>query len=246
MEILPPTSPPPAEPRQQRHAPTEASDYTQYRACLRWDAGFTCSFCLLHETDLSTTGVEGTGLTWIEHIEPRSHAPALTNVYSNCAYSCRFCNNTRRNQPVVHASGARLLHPWLDPWGAHFRLQNDRLEAMSDGASGRDAHYTARVYRVNDPRRVELRRQRREFIEDRMRLLDSDPAELRQLAARQASTEDRLRILALARKLGRSRAHALDELRARTAVPRDAPTACRCGSQAHHALPPGMIALYLE
>lgn len=142
LELVPPTTIPPATPRRQRHAPPAANDYAECRACLRWDAGFTCCFCLVHESDLATHGAEGTALTWIEHLEPQHRAPELRNVYENCAYACRFCNNIRRTKPSVNASGARLLNPWRDAWGAHFRLREDRLEPIHDGEAGRDANYT--------------------------------------------------------------------------------------------------------
>jgi hypothetical protein len=129
---------------------------------------------------------------------------------------------------------------------AHFQLQDDRLAPLDDGASGRDARYTEQVYRLNDPRRVELRRQRRELINDRMRLLEIDPAELRRMAKKQPSQEKRARMIELARKLAHLRARALDELRARSAIPRDAPMACRCGNHEHPTLPPGTPVLYLE
>lgn len=238
IAIVPPTSPPPASPREQRHTPRPANDYSDYRACLRWDAGFICCFCLIHESDLAPAGVEGSALTWIEHIEPRSRAPHLINDYTNCAYSCRYCNNLRGNQPVRHPSGARLLHPWRDAWGEHFRLQEDRLEIRHDGAAGRDARYTEQIYRLNDARRVELRRQRRELITDRIRVLQQDTAALRLLAERQMFPEDRLRVLDTVRKLEKARRHALDELRWRSAIPHDAPTECRCDSREHLTLPP--------
>lgn len=240
LEIVPLMTRPPATPRSQRHKPRSASDYVRYRACLRWDAGFTCCFCLVHESDLAPGGVEKTAQTSIEHIEPQVQAPHLSGVYENCAYACRHCNNSRGKLPTTHPSGARLLHPWRDAWGAHFRLHEDRLEPAQAGEEGRHARYTAEVYQLNDPARVKLRRNRRLLLIDRIRLFARDVAALEDQAMRQPTPEDKLRLLDLARELTKARAFALDELRQRTAIPADAPTRCRCDGQEHHCLPSEM------
>lgn len=224
--------------RAQRHEPRPANRYSAYRPCLRWDAGFTCCFCLLHESDLTRPGgIEGTGLTGIEHIEPQSRAPQLSNRYDNCAYACRYCNTARRDQPTVHPSGARLLHPWRDVWGEYFELRDDHLVPRAESPGVRDAEYTAHVYRLNDPRRVELRRQRRELIADRIALFQYDIAVLRAQAGLQAHAEDRVHLLALAQRLQQERRKARHELRWRQALPPDKPGSCRCDRAEHHICP---------
>lgn len=236
--LVPLMTRPPATSRTQRHKPKSANDYQRYRSCLRWDAGFTCCFCLVHESDLAPGGVEKTAQTSIEHIEPRAHAPHLAAEYENCAYACRFCNSARGTFPTVHPSGARLLHPWRDAWGAHFRLHEYRLAPVHQGHGGRDARYTADVYQVNDETRIKLREKRHQFLLDRMRFFVRNVDELEELAERQSSPEDRLRLLLLARELATARQTALIELGERKATPADAPTHCRCGSQENHQLPP--------
>lgn len=238
LELVPLTTRPPATPRSQRHTPRSANDYTRYRACLRWDAGFTCCFCLVHESDLAPGGVEKTAQTSIEHIEPQVHARHLSNAYENCAYACRYCNSARGTFPTMHASGARLLHPWRDAWGAHFQLHEDRLEPVHGGEAGRDALFTAEVYQINDPTRVRLRRNRRRLLQDRLRWFAHDIAALEELAMRQSTPEDRLRLLRLAQEIVQARPLAREELQMRTVIPADAPTRCRCDSQEHHRLPP--------
>ena len=239
LEIVPPKSLPAKTPRQQRHRPLSTNDYRDYRACLRWDAGFTCCFCLVHESDLTRTGsVEGTGLMSIEHLEPQAHAPDLVNEYANCAYACRLCNNVRRTQPSQHPSGARLLHPWRDAWGAHFRLHEDRLEPLHQGDAGRDARYTAGVYRLNHDQKVEMRRLRRRQLEAYLELFEHDLVELRRIAEQQLSVEERVKHAARIRTLAKWRKLASDELSRRTVIPADAPSRCRCDSREHHCLPP--------
>lgn len=240
LEIVPPRIQVPRTHKRQRHTPRSTNDYRDYRACLRWDAGFTCCFCLVHESDLTRTGTaEGTGLTSIEHLQPQRDAPALANVYSNCAYACQSCNNVRRCTPNEHPSGARLLHPWRDAWGDHFRLHEDRLEPLQEGEAGRNARYTIDVYRLNGDGKVEKRHLRRTQIAAYLGLFEFDLAELRGIAAQQASSEERLKDLARIRKLQEWRTLARDELERRTAIPADAPARCRCHSEEHHTLPPG-------
>lgn len=236
--LVPLMTRPPATSKSQRHKPKSANDYQQYRPCLRWDAGFTCCFCLVHESDLAPGGVEKTAQTSIEHIEPQARAPHLATEYENCAYACRFCNNSRGTLPVVHPSGARLLHPWRDPWGAHFRLHENRLEPVRDGEEARHARYTAEAYQINDEARIRLREKRHRLLLDRMRWFEHDVDELEHQAERQSSPEDRLRLFLLARELAAGRQAALIELGERAAIPTDAPIRCRCDSQEHHDLPP--------
>lgn len=247
LEIVPPGVHVPRIPKRQRHTPRSTNDYRDYRACLRWDAGFTCCFCLVHESDLTRTGtVEGTGLTSIEHLQPQTHAPDLINVYSNCAYACQSCNNVRRCAPSLHPSGARLLHPWRDVWGEHFRLHEDHLEPLQEGDAGRDARYTMDVYRLNHPRKVAMRRTRRTQLQSYVRLFEHNPRELRALATKQQSAEERLELLGWVRKLKEHRELARDELERRAATPADAPARCRCDSLEHHRLPPEIEVLRLS
>jgi 5-methylcytosine-specific restriction endonuclease McrA len=236
--LVPPMTRPPATSRSQRHKPKSANDYQRYRPCLRWDAGFTCCFCLVHESDLAPGGVEKTAQTSIEHIVPQARAPELADKYENCAYACRFCNSARGTLPIVHPSGARLLHPWKDAWGDHFRLHDHRLEPVHDGDEARHARYTAEVYQLNDETRIRLRRQRHRLLLDRMRPFQHDPRALDEQAERQSSPEDRLRLFLLARELEALQQNAIIELGDRAATPADAPFRCRCGSREHHALPP--------
>ena len=237
--ILSPTTPPATTARPQRHTPRPSNSYSDHRACLRWDSGFTCCFCLIHETDLDAHGVEGTGLTSIEHLQLQSTAPGRVTDYDNLAYACRYCNGRRSTHPRVSPSGARLLDPWQDAWGAHFRLRDDRLEPLYDDERGRDARYTEEVYRLNDPRKVTMRRERRELIEDRLRYVTEDfAAMLRDVARRVPDEAHSRRLFEQAREIDHQRERALCELRMQPAIPRDAPTRCRCGHQEHHTLPP--------
>src|SRR3990170_75943 len=98
MRVLPSRTVPSEQAIERRHEPS-SSHYTRYRPCLRWEFGFTCAFCLLHETDLIEHGISRTGLTSIEHHIAQSEAPFLRDRYDNCLYACRFCNKARSNLP---------------------------------------------------------------------------------------------------------------------------------------------------
>ncbi len=239
MKILPPVTTPPRKPTTRRHSPPPArgaQGYQAYRACLRWDFGFTCVFCLSHEADLAGgRPTEGLGVTNIEHGVAQSIAPDRINDYSNCFYSCRYCNSARAHRPQFSA-GYSLLEPTMTAWGDHFSRSGDRLLPMEgDG----DARYTHQVYDLDDPRKIELRRLRRELIEDRIELLKRFPHDLEWLLAEsQASPPRRAReALDLARHLRRAARSALDELARFSPVPVDAPERCRCGQAEHHSLP---------
>ena len=128
MDILPARIEPFCHLIRRVHAPTPLSSeggYRAHRPCLRWEFGFTCAACLLHESDFTEYGTEGTGLMTIEHLEPRSADPARANDYDNCIYLCRFCNGERSDKPVVNKDGDHLLNPTEVVWADHFEVDGD-------------------------------------------------------------------------------------------------------------------------
>lgn len=107
MKILPPETHLPSAPLRRQHLPEPAS-YSEYRQCLRWEFGFSCAFCLLHEADLIENGIEGTGFMGIEHRVTRSSAPTQEDAYGNCYYACRFC--FRSSYRERHGDGCGREH----------------------------------------------------------------------------------------------------------------------------------------
>lgn len=236
MKIWPPRTLPPKTPIARRHRPKPSSRWTRYRACLRWDFGFTCPFCLLHEADLYGGPGEGLAGTTVEHRIARSADPSKANVYGNCLYACRFCNRARSAAPLREGE-ARLLDPTRDAWGSHFTATGSRLLPAPDS---RDAEYTHRSYEIDDPRKVVRRALRHRLVTDRLELLRllEEEAELLQLA--RAARRDPKRFGALLKKireLRRAARRALEDLGRYEAVPADAPQACRCGGDHQHSLP---------
>lgn len=127
MEVLPPRTSPPRVPTRRRHNPPQ-SGYQKYNPCLRWDFGFTCAFCLLHEADFALHGVSGLGVFTAEHLEPQSldTQKIKVNAYTNLVYACRLCNRARSAVPEA-VQHRRLLNPTKDSWDSHFQVEGNFL-----------------------------------------------------------------------------------------------------------------------
>lgn len=163
------------------HCPAEESRYSEYRPCLRWEAGFICQYCYLHESDLFWLGSEGSGLFSVEHYELRSQRPDLEAEFENCLYCCRFCNIARGSLPVKESkSQRRLLHPRKAGWGENFSLE----KCVMKPSKSRNATYTAECYDLEDPRKTRLRRARKESIAECRRVLEKGPELLTQIKKR--------------------------------------------------------------
>jgi 5-methylcytosine-specific restriction endonuclease McrA len=61
-------------------------DYLEYVEHLRHDFFYSCAYCTITEHEAETINFN------IDHYEPKSLRPDLTNEYSNLMYACRFCN----------------------------------------------------------------------------------------------------------------------------------------------------------
>jgi hypothetical protein len=242
MKILPPATQPPRQPTTRRHEPKPArgeEGYQVYRPCLRWEFGFTCAFCLSHEADLAGgRSTEGLGVTGVEHGHLQGTDPVRRNHYSNCFYACRYCNGSRGSRPST-STGRSLLNPTQIAWGNHFYRSGDRLLPFQGDVH---AAYTHQVYDLDDPRKVEMRRLRRELITDRLAIFHQFPEDLNWLLSEtEASSPRRAReAIDLARRLRKAVLFALEELARFSAVPADAPSQCRCGRTDHHSLPRGI------
>jgi hypothetical protein len=198
---------------------------------LRWDFGFTCPFCLLHEADFVPTGfgAEGYGVTQIEHWHPKSteEGRGKVDVYEALFYICRFCNRSKWAKPV-EAGGVELLDPTVDAWSQHFRVDKDELTTL-DGDSR--AERTRNVYDLDDPRKTRLRGRRREVIEDRLLALRELPSRLERLLDAAQSEPDGMRaalLLEAARGVQRDLKNAFLDVARYKAVPEDADATCRC------------------
>ena len=248
MQILPPRTQPPRSPITRRHQPAATSDYGTYRACLRWDFGFTCAFCLLHETDLAdaTGEAEGSALMWIEHRLPQSSHPGESSRYENCLYSCRYCNGARKTALVEAPDGRCLLDPTSTAWADHFTLDGERLLWRPGDVH---AQYTHEAYSLDAPRKVKLRADRAKLIEECQALLHEAPQRVTNLLAiagrPELSPDDRAVLIGEVEDLRARMNKAKLDLARRAATPHDSDRVCRCQSEEHHALPPALASQML-
>ncbi len=237
MRILPPRLAPWRIAIVRRHTPPAARGrrgYRTYRQCLRWEFGFTCPFCLCHEADFVPRGAEGLGVTQVEHFVPVSHDGAGTNDYLNCFYICRFCNQDRGAAATIEpADGRRLLNPCSDVWYDYFVAEGDQLRPA---AGSGDAAYTYAAYDLDDPRKIEMRRYRRETIEACLRLIESGRTVLERLLDRALETQEPA-LVAEAKVIEEAIRRAWQELESFKVVPRDARDSCACGGEGLHIVP---------
>lgn len=209
-----------------------------FRDCLRWEFGFTCAVCLLHERHfvLPGTGVDGTGQWTVEHIVLKStpEGKPLENIYTNCLFMCRLCNTTRGNRHSHQkVDGTRLLNPIDDVWAEHFQVNGERLDPLE---GDKDASYTETAYGINDYEHVARRRAMGQLLRDSMSALRMAMAEVAHKDAellRPNVSVDRKAELQVSR--GRWAAEvrrwriALEQY---SGIPQDAPETCRCESTA--------------
>ncbi len=247
MKILPPELTPPIKRISHDHEPNPAQGkegYQTFLSCLRWNFGFTCAFCLLHETDLTPgVGAAKTGQMSIEHYVPKSTDPSKRNLYDNCLYACTRCNTARATSPTVSAAGRRLLNPSKVAWSEHFSI-NEESEIRPKSRDS-DAQYTHEVYDLDAPKKVARRRFRKNFYNDRLPLFNGISRRMRRLfdKAMQYEDSDPELFLLIADTINDYRQRiktARVELSSYPAIPPDAPAECRCGDAEHHTLPPGL------
>lgn len=234
-KYLPSATKPWRIPIARRHIPPTVrgkEGFKSYRPCLRWEFGFSCAFCLLHEVDLFAAGIEGTALTWVEHHVPKSRLESGRNHYENCFYSCRFCNSAHGALPVVDPEGNRLLDPCRVAWGAFFELRDDELRPRDEG----DAAYTHRTYDLDEPRKMKLRKARRETLAAMNACLSQGRQVHDRLLERARDTADSS-LVDLAQEAwelfelaGRQREHLVG-------IPQDADLVCACGHDRNCSLP---------
>ncbi len=231
MRILPPQLLPWRVALERRHDPPLARGrygYRSYRQCLRWEFGFTCPFCLCHEADFAPRGAEGLGITQVEHFVPVSDDEEGTNDYLNCFYICQYCNQDRGTAKTINPEdGSRLLNPCSAVWEGHFKVVEDRLRPV-DG--GDDAEYTHAAYDLDDPRKVEMRRYRRETVEACLTLIERGQPVLERLLDRALDTQDPI-LIDEAKIIEEAIRRAWLELERFKAIPQDARDSCACQNE---------------
>ncbi len=189
---------------------------------------------MCHEADLILHGVEGSGETGIEHFVPVSYDEAAANEYRNCFYACRYCNQDRATRANVDSeSGSRLLNPCHDPWQDHFRAADGRVTPRDDDPDGL---YTYRVYNLDHPRKVRMRRLREKAIRELLQLLVKGRALHVRLLERAAAEADPA-LIEEARLLAIFLRRAGEDLERFEVIPHDARRPCICSDEALCTLP---------
>lgn len=237
MKILPPIPALPKAPITRRHQPRisrGASGFLAYRPCLRWEFGFSCAFCGIHEADFTSAGASEWGVFQIEHFVPEAQYQTLRIDYTNLFYACRFCNQARGATPRISTKGYRLLNPCEVTWADHFQLEQDNIVPI---AGDLDASYTVETYDLNDPRKVRLRRLRRETLTARLDFIAHATQLEDELLDRAPKEEDSLKYLDLAKQLHSHKRQAYEDLLRFAAIPQDADSQCLCDTTEHHTLP---------
>lgn len=245
IHLLPDETAPADSVMTRRHRPRPAK-YKRYRDCLRWEFGFTCVFCLSHESDLAIhPDASGTGSVTIEHyvLKGTPEGKALRDTYTNCFIACKQCNDARGGRPHDDPeAGRRLLNPMRGVWSEHFVLEDHHLRAVDDGCPS--AAYTLEAYRPNAGPKVFRRR----FRAQQMGLLRAEiqraDAEYEAIAveiAKPARTEtDRARADWLREKrfeLRRAKELARELMRRHAAIPTGSQRDCRCADAELCTLP---------
>jgi hypothetical protein len=201
---------------------------------LRWEFGFTCAFCLLHEVQVAPEGASGSRRFSIEHLELKKDRDDLVNRYDNVVYACSRCNNARSIWPRQAEDGRRLLDPCSDAWASHFVVDGDEIRGVTEHGT-----YTEQTYDLNDPVKTGLRADLYDAVKEALEVLDQAPGWIDELMMdlpdlAPARQQKRLEIVA---RLHLDLRRAREDLQALQVIPADRDDACRCKSTEHHSPP---------
>lgn len=84
---------------QRKHGPQGYSGYASFRAWLRDDFSFRCTYCLIREQWGRVTGEFD-----LDHFIAQTTSPSEANKYDNLVYSCARCNAMKSAQEVPDPS----------------------------------------------------------------------------------------------------------------------------------------------
>ncbi len=223
-----------------RHEP-DAATYQGFRPCLRWEYGFVCIFCMRHERDMMSAGVESDGITSAEHYTlQKGSSEEQKHSYENVVYCCMRCNRDRWQTSPEGPNGERLLCPTSDVWSNHFVLDGDDIQPVQ---GDQDAKYTYDAYKPNRGKKSRARRSRRlkwEAFEERYTVSDETERFLRKQAKVDPKNSQEALKLARAQGLARRRS-AIEMLRDFGAIPIDAPKECKCKHGQKPSLPKWLL-----
>jgi hypothetical protein len=129
-------------PQVRRHGPEGYSEYESYRPWLRDEFAFRCVYCLARER-----WHKGEYGFQVDHVIPRSEAPARTLDYDNLAYACQTCNEMK-------SDAARVPNPCEVGYGGCLEVHDDgTISALST-----EGEFLIRVLRLDNAENTEFRR----------------------------------------------------------------------------------------
>ena len=125
------------------------------RRFVRERAGERCEYCRLQQNNSEL-------LHHIEHVVARQHGG--TDNVENLALACHRCNlykgpNLSGVDPLT-GRVENLFHPRHERWQEHFAFRGAHIQGLTPAGRA-----TVEVLGLNDPRRLELRRELSEFGE---------------------------------------------------------------------------------
>jgi hypothetical protein len=224
---------------ERRHDP-KAGSYPRFRSCIRWEFGFSCAFCLLHEADLLLGGTVGWSIMQIEHSTARSKNAALEDVYTNCYYICERCNKSRGASPNQDDEKNDLLNPCDVSWADYFERVGDEIRPLADSGSAR---YTWECYDLDDPSKVKLRERRRIWVEAHaasiLEVFRMEPALIDQVieSSEAGTAKELLALIDAAQGLRKALHLLLNNLRQFRPIPEDRDIPCQCRQGQDYSLP---------
>jgi hypothetical protein len=142
-----------------RQTPPSFANYRKYKPFLRTDFLWRCCYCGISERHWG-----GQAHFAVDHFRPKSIFPDLEIVYSNLYYACDSCNRYKRDTFPSAADttlGRRFFDACADLSRDHFRLvPTGDLTPLSPCGD-----YSIRAIRLNRRLLIEIRRERKELVE---------------------------------------------------------------------------------
>lgn len=189
-----------------RSAVTPGRPYTEYALDLRRDFIHSCAYCTITEAEAQSINFT------IDHYEPRSGRPDLTDEYGNLMYCCNWCNlykGDRFPPPAARAAGHRFFRCDEELFDDHFELKGLNLGPKSNAGD-----YTIHAVALN---RAQLRKLRE--LRQRLTACHAQVAQgifaLRNVRVDQLPPNIRARVLALIRTAQDTQSrlqHEIDEM----------------------------------
>ncbi len=138
--------------------PPKFPNYRSYKQYLRKDFDYRCVYCNIREAEDG-----GSGKFHIDHYQPQKRFPQKSNEYSNLFYSCNDCNRFKSGfwpNFLQRIQGKFILNPCDHDFDIHYNRVNPAWEAI-----GKTADWNIERLRLNSPKRIQIRKDRKYLLE---------------------------------------------------------------------------------